>query len=520
MNQINETLFTAFDTIIKQRLDSISFDNTILCTIIEKLDNLKYMVRYGEASFIAYDVNNSGYEKDDQVYVIVPQGDYNQQKFILSKYITALTKVGGYSNPFDGFIKGSNNLGENTAMSFQANSNIQEFELLTETPLDNSYQGYSSIGVAADFKTYLLSQAVSGEYGIRINLYYTKEKSIYTITDEKPLDSYFIIYTDALPEEITTAEPLTDGRFRLSTSALTDEEWEIIKESNIKLYNLYNVIFDLSSKQMYGNPYYFEGYFNQQKVFPLPSDLLSVEYISCDFYQDNNFLDNKGNSIEATTKENIFIKDLEIYFGYLKEEYETNPIFLYSLGSKYYSNDEVTGEQPKRTIYFRYYKEDSNKDIVASPSESIAWLKNDEIISGKNEEMLEAELDTNQFQTSFSVKLDEKIISRTIVFTNLNSSSITVSDSLVIGNADNKDSGSIELNKNGSASFTAQKLDENSPSNKIEINAADGTITFKPSDGASTVITFLNGDIAIGTTKITDAAQGILAQLQLKQNKS
>ena len=111
-----------------------------------------------------------------------------------------------------------------------------------------TYQRYSSIGVAADFKTYLLSQAVSGEYGIRINLYYTKEKSIYTITDEKPVDSYFIIYVNTLPEGITTAEPLADGRFRLSTSVLTDEEWAIIKESNIKLYNLYNVIFDLSSK--------------------------------------------------------------------------------------------------------------------------------------------------------------------------------------------------------------------------------------------------------------------------------
>ena len=48
-----DTAKSFFDTIIKQRLNSISFDNTILCTIIEKID--KYIKIHTENDKIEFE---------------------------------------------------------------------------------------------------------------------------------------------------------------------------------------------------------------------------------------------------------------------------------------------------------------------------------------------------------------------------------------------------------------------------------------------------------------------------------
>ena len=78
----------AIDTIVKQRLSEIKFDETILCTIIgnSKREFGCYRVQYGGLNFEAYSENKK-YEIGTQVYILVPKGDYSQQKIILTKYI-------------------------------------------------------------------------------------------------------------------------------------------------------------------------------------------------------------------------------------------------------------------------------------------------------------------------------------------------------------------------------------------------------------------------------------------------
>lgn len=78
----------AIDTIVKQRLSEIKFDETILCVII---DNSKrefgcYRVQYGSLIFDAY-CENKTYSNNEQVYVLIPKGDYTQQKIIINKYV-------------------------------------------------------------------------------------------------------------------------------------------------------------------------------------------------------------------------------------------------------------------------------------------------------------------------------------------------------------------------------------------------------------------------------------------------
>ena len=78
----------AIDTIVKQRLSEIKFDETILCTIVgdSKREFGCYRVQYGNLIFEAFGEKNY-YFKGEQIYVLIPKGDYTQQKIILSKYI-------------------------------------------------------------------------------------------------------------------------------------------------------------------------------------------------------------------------------------------------------------------------------------------------------------------------------------------------------------------------------------------------------------------------------------------------
>lgn len=88
MIDYNEILCEAIDTIVQQRLAAMKFDETIICTIIDdkRKEFGRYLVRYGSLTFEAYS-DNTTYAINTQVYVLIPRGDYTQQKLILNKYI-------------------------------------------------------------------------------------------------------------------------------------------------------------------------------------------------------------------------------------------------------------------------------------------------------------------------------------------------------------------------------------------------------------------------------------------------
>ena len=83
----NEIICQAIDTIVQSRLNSLSFNRTITCTIIDNSQRMKgkYRVQYGSMTFYAYS-ENFEYAKNEAVQVLIPNGDYNSQKIILSKY--------------------------------------------------------------------------------------------------------------------------------------------------------------------------------------------------------------------------------------------------------------------------------------------------------------------------------------------------------------------------------------------------------------------------------------------------
>ena len=95
MSKINEDIFTAIDLIVGKRLEEISYDITKPYTIKEVLGNGEYKVSDGSSSFLAYSESEE-YKTDDEVYVLIPNGDYNETKLITGK----VKRKGEYDIPY------------------------------------------------------------------------------------------------------------------------------------------------------------------------------------------------------------------------------------------------------------------------------------------------------------------------------------------------------------------------------------------------------------------------------------
>lgn len=88
-----ENICQAVDEILKVRLAQMSYDTTVKCSIVD--DNFacigKYLVNNGSASFYAY-THLTTLKKNDTVYVLVPNHDYDEQKFIIGSINAAAAK--------------------------------------------------------------------------------------------------------------------------------------------------------------------------------------------------------------------------------------------------------------------------------------------------------------------------------------------------------------------------------------------------------------------------------------------
>jgi hypothetical protein len=83
-----EQFFQSIDIILTQRLSNLSYNTTVIATIIDDSDKAQghYIVSDGTIKFDAY-TNDTNYRVDDQVRVTILNDDWSQRKFIEGKYI-------------------------------------------------------------------------------------------------------------------------------------------------------------------------------------------------------------------------------------------------------------------------------------------------------------------------------------------------------------------------------------------------------------------------------------------------
>ena len=88
--QLKESMLQAIDTLINQAVSTREWDQTLLGTINTCKSALtgEYVVTCNGGKFSAFTRNGEEYKTNELVYISVPQGDFNNKKFILGRAST------------------------------------------------------------------------------------------------------------------------------------------------------------------------------------------------------------------------------------------------------------------------------------------------------------------------------------------------------------------------------------------------------------------------------------------------
>lgn len=86
-NEIENSLFTAIDTIVGRRIDQLELDKTVVASIEQctSASEKQYRVQYKGGSMFAYAQADDTYSPNTSVYVSIPQNDFSQKKWILGR---------------------------------------------------------------------------------------------------------------------------------------------------------------------------------------------------------------------------------------------------------------------------------------------------------------------------------------------------------------------------------------------------------------------------------------------------
>lgn len=292
-----EIICNAVDEIITAKLQGLQYDITKLCTIVDDSMNHqgKYVVSDGTARYEAFTTDIS-LKKGNQVLVSIPNGDYNMTKTIKGRVASTDTTPFKYTSPIDTMIKITNNIfngirdSENNGLLANGDK-VMIGPLWSLSGVDN-LTGYTRLGITANFRSWLNGlDVVSGSYGIKVLVRPKTGNEVYELT--------------------------------------------------------------FSSADMVGNPYQFEDYFYQEKVFDI-SQIENIQDIEIYFYQDGNFKNGQGELIkypEENYPNNLFVDGVKIYLGYDMNDFSEETLTLFTPDkTSYRYSDNVL----ERRVYLRW----------------------------------------------------------------------------------------------------------------------------------------------------------------------
>ena len=192
----NEIWLEAMDLLIYNRLQSLSYDQTVKAKIVKNMGNKTYTVEESNIKYTASSLNDVDYDVNDEVYVLVPNGDYTAQKLIIGKaQRTNTNSVIDFVSPLDSMVS-IDKLPIVMPVDWHgltANGEIQiiclaSFDLTTQSDSIKYNSFYDTIGLSADFKT-LFSQTnmVDGHYGLMLELLDKNDKQHIALLDSREM---------------------------------------------------------------------------------------------------------------------------------------------------------------------------------------------------------------------------------------------------------------------------------------------------------------------------------------------
>lgn len=441
MADIAEQICLAIDEIVSQRLRSIRADITVTAEIADNTDAAqgKYICSTGTAQFVAFATDTS-YKIGDSVQVTVPNGNYDEQKTIIGKYIK--TDNEGvpyvYESSFDRLIDASGNLlavspqelPSPTVAGLIAND-TDKFEIPVWSWVlssDSPHVGYTRLGLKGQFRSLLQNYSpISGDYGYRLEVVSCKESTTTSVDKDEVLLA-LNLYQDIIKNQNTLTwqervenipdtwyenwlleinknadlassikqllgfkeeDVLDDGKRAYSEILnldLSNSQHQSVQRQTTRLLLAANALLSnikLDSKNMFGNPYNFQSFFEQERVFDISSVGEIYGYVLY-FYetpQSFKYINKQGEEDyipvpvdsfnEPTNQPNLYSKDPYICLGYDVSEFDTEKIILYTINGNTYN---VNSEDSKKLIRLRWiHKTDSG--IAQMTEEDLADIE-------------------------------------------------------------------------------------------------------------------------------------------------
>lgn len=364
----------------------MAFDKTITCTIVDDSDkdNGRYRVTDGSSKFIAYSETKT-FRNKDIVYVTIPKGDFGEQKVIIGKKTEIEEEPFNYVRPFDNFLPCTNNIWEDInfngliAAGRDENAKPQKSELYKSFDnFKNHYKGFTHLGIKANFKSLLAAEQIaSGNYGIRLEMkcvvkdVHSTGEYQYVLAqpaEEKKEEKQYYIWNE------------TDKRYEATTATPENNENNLILYEQSK-HKTIKKIFDLSCQDMLGNPFAFEIFSNQEKVFDI-SDIEDILALDIYFYQNGEFKTKAGKDLPLAKTANLFVSNINILFGYSLQNIDDEFVQLFTTDSLNYQHTNDI-EQNRKNIDLRWAHKVGDKLQVFTKDNLEAWY--DEIFD-RNEQ--------------------------------------------------------------------------------------------------------------------------------------
>lgn len=168
--QMAENMLTAMQIIAESQPNNndITIDGFIVDA--SRAKEGVYTVGSGYSQFTAYAFTT--YKENDDVYILIPGGDYNKTKFIIGRRMTENSGAYNVTDELENmvFFHDSNSSLINfsgKSLGIQANNSLTQ-EILIGT-WEGSYAGVSRLGLAPTFTSYLKPLGIiNGSYGIRL----------------------------------------------------------------------------------------------------------------------------------------------------------------------------------------------------------------------------------------------------------------------------------------------------------------------------------------------------------------
>ena len=304
MTNLTKSLLDAISIIANKTIEEVSSDKTIK-VIVEKVVSTsegKYFVTHNDGKFYAYVQSGSTdlYQVGEQVYVLVPEGDMSQKKFILGRVEDKEDFFDKESNNFlldDYVMIGDNAIIENEykeensvhvqrMQPLRLNSHhINDFHYcyLHDSSIINNQFNYNTLEyptIDIDEQAFLNSAKQSEALLIR-----AKFK---TSLDIENIGNYGIIVNIAFADE---------------TNPQTDNSGNVV-------YPPKTIAYILDTSKMTGNPMKFYDYTSQYVVAPF--DGSKYLYIDSIIAFSEGFVNQNINPHTSEDDVNIYIDDFEI----------------------------------------------------------------------------------------------------------------------------------------------------------------------------------------------------------------